>query len=341
MIEDNNFSNLGVLEDPRSPEEKAKDFKHDELAGAILLNWVEKPKDQWKKYTKRDQSSSSSCVAQSTAKAMEISDTKEIVYSAHPIYRRRVNFPEGGMYLPNAGQIAKGFGTTTEALDPSQKLGETNMNRDITVETPNKVFAYVPNINVKNIDNVAEAIENFGHCILIFHSDRDEYLKEIPVYDPNGVIDIGHAICGVDYFLYNGKKVVLIEDSAGLSSTIDKSGRRLITEDFLAKRFDSGMYLIVDAPAYDDKKPKHTFNKPLKYGMRKDADVVALQEILKYEGIMPTTIPSSGNYLDLTATAVLKWQRAHAVAPEAELAALKGRTLGPKSRAVLNSLYSK
>lgn len=341
MIDETNLDNLGVIPDPRSEEAKAKDFTHEELAGATILNWVEKNKKDWKKYSKRDQSSSSSCVSQSCAKAMEISDSKEIVYSAHPIYRRRVNFPEGGMYLPNAGAITKDFGTTTEALDPSQKLGESNMNRDITVETPYKVFAYVPNINVKNIDTVAEVIENFGHCTLIFHSDRDEYLREIPQYDPHGVIDIGHCICAVDYFLFNGEKVILIEDSAGLPSTIDQSGRRLITADFLAKRFDSGMYFIVDTPPVDNKKPKYTFTKPLAYGMKGNSDVVALQDILKYEGVMPATIPSTGNYLDLTAKAVLVWQRKHAVAPEEELAALKGRTIGPKSRAVLNSLYSK
>lgn len=338
-IDDNNFSNLGVLIDTRSDEAKARDWKHEELAGAVILNWREKPKSEWKRYTKRDQSSSSSCVAQSSAKGMEIVDTKHIVFSAHPIYRRRVNFPEGGMYLQNAGDICKNFGTTTEALDPSQKLGEQNMNRDITVETPNKIYGYVSNINFKSIDVMAEAIETHGHVVALFHSDRDEYLKEIPKYDPKGVIDIGHCICFTDYFLYNGEKVLLLEDSAGLFSTIDGNGNRLITQEFLEKRFGGAMYFIPVTPPADEK-PRWTFTKALSYGMKVEPDVAALQNILKYEGLFPTTVPSSGNYLDITAKSILAWQRKHAIAPEAELATLKGRTVGPKTRAKLNELYS-
>lgn len=341
--DENNFSNLGVLPDPRTDEQKARDWKNDELAGAVVIEWKKKPKSDWKEYTKRDQSSSSSCVAQSTAKAMEIIDqyinSDNLIYSAHPIYRSRVNFPEGGMYMPNAGEIAKKQGTALESVSQSQKLGETAMNRAIDVETPYKIFGYIPTVNHKSIDAIAEVIETHGHCILIFHSDRDEYLRNKPKYDPNGVVDIGHAICAVDYFIDDeGDKVILIEDSAGLSSTIDRSGRRLISEDFLKRRFSGAMYLIPKTPGSENK-PTHTFTKPLKYGMKNDADVVALQNILKYEGIFPTTIPSTGNYLDVTAKAVLQFQRKYAVDSEQELARLGGRTVGPKTRAKLNDLY--
>lgn len=337
---ENNFSNLGVFDDPRPETEKARDWKHEELAGAVILTWAEKPKSEWKKYAKRDQAGSSSCVGQSCAKGFEILDEKNIVFSAHPIYRSRINYPEGGMYLQNAGDICKKIGTTTEALDPSQKLGETNMNRPITCETPEKVFGYVSNINFRSIDAIAEVIETQGHCIAIFHCDRDEYLREIPKYDPKGVIDIGHCICFVDYFLHNGEKVLLLEDSAGLSSTIDDSGRRLITQEFLNKRFSGAMYLIPHTEAADQK-PKWNWTKPLAYGMKVEPDVAVLQNALKWEGFFPLTVPSSGNYLDITAKAILAWQRSHEIAPEAELAALKGRTVGPKTRAKLNELYGK
>ena len=343
--EENNFSNLGVVEDPRTDEQKAKDWSNDELAGAVMLVWQKKQRKDWKTYTKRNQSSSSSCVAQSTAKGMEIIDQfiadANKVYSAHPIYRSRVNFPEGGMYLANAGDIAKKQGTTLESLDPSQNLGETAMNRPIEVETPDKIFGYIATVNPKKgIDAIAEVIETHGHCILIVHCDRDEYLREKPKYDPKGIIDIGHAVCGVDYFIdEEGDKVILIEDSAGLYSTIDGNGQRLITEDFLLKRFDGAMYLIPKTGPSDDEKPQHTFSRALTFGMKGDKDVIALQDILKYEGIFPLTIPSTGNYLNVTAKAVLEFQKKYSIGTAEELARLGGRNVGPKTRAKLNDLY--
>lgn len=333
-----NFLNLGVIDDPRSDEEKAKDWQHEEIAGAVPLKWVEKPQNKWRSYDLRDQDGSSSCVSQASAKAFEILDEKNIVYSAHPIYRRRMNYPDGGMYLQNAGDIAKNGGTTTEALDPSQHLNETNMNRDIIVDTPAKIAGYV-NINYRDIDAVAEAIEAHGHCVMIFHGNRKEW-TDIPKYNPALPVDIGHSICAVDYFLYNGEKVILIEDSWGRATTMGNGGQRLITAEYLNNRFSGGIYFLPAAPA-PTRRSLWNFEKPLTYGMRNSEDVVALQNALKYEGLFPAAIASSGNYLTITAKAVLAFQRKYSVAPEIELAALAGKVVGPKTRAKLNELYGK
>lgn len=340
---EDNFDNLGLIDDPRSEEAKAKDWSNGELAGAVSVVWQKKDRKDWRTYSKRNQAGSSSCVAQSAAKSMEIIDQyigdENKIYSAHPIYRARINYPDGGMYQANAGDICKKQGTTLESLDQSQNQGESLLNRPIEVETPDKIFGYVPNINVKDINTVAEIIETHGHCNLIFHCDRDEYLREKPKYNPNGVIDIGHSIVGVDYFIdEEGDKVILIEDSAGLPSTIGGSGLRLITADFLAKRFGSGMYFIPKTVPTENK-PTYTFSKSLTYGMKGDKDVIALQDILKFEGIFPTTIPSTGNYFNITAKAVLQFQRKYAIDTTQELARLGGRNVGPKTRAKLNELY--
>src|ERR1035437_6377590 len=87
----------GVLPDPRSPIDIAKDYLHDELVpSAVVLNW-NKDMSGAPTYSVRDQDSSSSCVGQGTAKGLET--ITGVVQSAHPQYRRRANYSGLGMYL--------------------------------------------------------------------------------------------------------------------------------------------------------------------------------------------------------------------------------------------------
>ena len=165
--------NFGIVEDPRTDEEKAKDYQHQELAGSISIVWKEKPQSEWKKYVPRYQSSSLSCVAQSAAKAGEIILSGDVL-SAQPIYRRRFNYPSGGMWPQNCGDILKNNGTTTEVLCPSQNQNEATMNRDISVETPIKTRGYAfP--KPKNIDEIAQAVELHKQCMLLVRCNRLEW----------------------------------------------------------------------------------------------------------------------------------------------------------------------
>ena len=289
----------GVIKDPRSEEEKARDYKHSDLAGAIVVNWMEKLRDEWKKYKSRYQDGSLSCVAQSVAKAVEVMTDK--VMSAHPPYRSRSNYPEGGMYLKNLGEVGKKIGTTTELLDISQWQNETQMNRDITVPTPTKIGGYLfPNF--KSIDEIAQAIEVSEHCILIFHCNKDEWI-DIPVFNGKE-IDFGHCVCAVDYFIHEGKKVLLIEDSTGHQTSLspDKNGQRLITEDFLSKRCSGAMYLTLGTPI-----PPYVFTKTLRYGMRGE-DVRQLQKKLG--------ITADGIFGKNTQSAVIAFQKLHGLTPD-------------------------
>jgi len=86
-------------------------------------------------------------------------------------------------------------------------------------------------------------------------------------------------------------------------------------------------------------RPRYTFTQYLYFGMMKNKDVVALQDILKYEGFMSKKVLSTGNFLEITAEALYRWQVAHSVTNIAELDRLKGESCGPKSRAVLNQIY--
>lgn len=303
-----NIYSHGLAPDPRPVEKKLTDILHEKVAGDVFIEWKEKLQSEWKKYTPREQDGSLSCCAQSAAKAIEI--LNGTIESAHPIYRSRINFPAGGMYLQNLGDCCKKIGTTLESLDASQFENETTMNRDITVLTPTKIGGYVF-VNPKNIDEIAQAIELNKHCMLLVHANHAEWTAT-PVF--NGAnIDFGHCVCATDYFLHNGTKMILIEDSTSHSTSLDSTGLRLITENYLKARFEGGMYFTLESPI-----PQHTFFKFLKQGMR-DPEVKFLQEKL---GVIQT-----GYFGTLTATAVKKFQLEHGLIPDALVGSETNRAL--------------
>ena len=91
-------------------------------------------------------------------------------------------------------------------------------------------------------------------------------------------------------------------------------------------------------------KPKHTFLRDLEFSFSEsaiaDPEVVALQDCLKYEGVFPSDRESTGKYGAVTATAVLAFQKKYKVGSDSELEQLQGHRVGPKTRAVLNDLFS-
>lgn len=67
---------IGVIEDPRSEEEKKCDFKSEGLIpSAIPVEWKEK--ESFKSYLIKNQDGSSSCVAQATSKLLGIHEVVE------------------------------------------------------------------------------------------------------------------------------------------------------------------------------------------------------------------------------------------------------------------------
>lgn len=349
--------NTGVIEDPRTEEEKEKDYSHEEIAHGVTapVVWPTKQYPNFNYYSKRNQSMSLSCMAQAGVKALGVENYKEeqkfIDFSALDPYDRRVNKPGGGMWGQNLMNILSTNGACLESQLPSQGFGETMMNREV-VRTPEMIEVakkyrgggYVE-VKLRDIDAVASVIAQGKPVILVMYFDAagTEWWREVPQINvPNlGLYDdaaIRHGITAVDFTMYNGKKALIIDDSAGNWSSINQGGQRVLTEDFFNKRCYYAAYFLPLANEGGYPKPVHTFNIPLRFGMMANAEVKNLQAVLYYEGFLK--IKPTGNYLEQTAAALLKWQKAHNVAPDSELNPLKGKSFGPKSRAVANGIYS-
>lgn len=346
----------GAVIDTRTEEEKAKDWHQREVVAAINpVNWVEKPREQWRKFPIFNQNGSGSCVAQTLAKLLGVMYwLKEKVYvhfSATHIYQRRSNKPAGGMAGVDAFNIAK-KGVTLEELVPSQSMTDAQMDAVVIPQYKQDVGSIfnVPNylqLATKNIDVIASTIQTTGKAVMVwFYFQHDEW-TERPVVK-NSTLDLyapstaRHSVTAVDFTLVGGKKCLIIEDSWGPGYGI--GGQRIIDEDFFKARNWFAAYPI--AFKFEDQtqpqpaptptpKPAYTFNVDLQFGMT-HADVKALQDILRYEGHFPVNTQSTGYFGAITKTAVQKFQDKYGIATAKDPG--YGR-VGPRTRAKLNELY--
>lgn len=303
----------GIIPDPRTEEEKSLTYQHDELfSGLPNPIWEER---EAKKYPLRWQDGSSACLAFTIAKVLGIDEVYEgreyVELSARDIYLRRANKPSGGMWFTNALDIARNYGATLESLVPSDGKGESLMNdhANVSAETSKVGLKYKTAGYVQlplDIDKIA-SVTSLGKGIVFgFRFDREEWTK-IPWVKPNSTLEVGHGVAGVDNVLRKGIKTIVIEDSWDTSFT-PPAWQRDITNEFLKARCIFAGYTMNFI--YEEEvsnKPKHTFKFSMKYGDR-NKDVVALQDILKYEGLFPLNVESTGNFLGTTKRGVIKLQ---------------------------------
>lgn len=306
----------GALEDLRPFTEKEKDYEFKEMVtSAEPVNWVEK--NSWRTFPIYDQNGSGSCVAQTVAKMLGVMywllNNEYVHFSATHVYQRRDNKPKGGMEGVNALDIAR-EGVTLEDLVVSQKMTDEQMD---SVKIPEykakvgeifKVGNYVT-LPTKDIDTIASVIQKTGKPVMVwFYFNHDEWTKEPTIkryLEVYGSKTSRHSVTAVDFFLKNGKKYLVIDDSWGTS--YGEKGQRFISEDFFKVRNFFAAYFInfkFDEVVIPDL-PKIT--KDLQLGMN-DPEVKILQDKLKVKGFFPTNIESTGYFGAITKKAVQQFQ---------------------------------
>lgn len=338
---------LGGLPDNRSQEEKNKDFRHIELFGFGKISWVEKQPSEWKSFQIRNQNGSSMCGAFAGAKVLGANNVNEYGYKnldTRFIYNLRKNKSSLGMSMHDLFSILCTYGAPLDSNLSSDNLTEELANQYQYVDSVKeealkyKASSYIFTSN--NIDEIYTAVQNGFFPILLIRCHISEWTPE-PKIDStfkSKDFNVSHFVPVVDATIYKGKKCLIIEDSWGSSYGIN--GRRILSEDFLDERLVASGYVIDWKKLPEKSKPVYTFTKVLKVGMN-NKDVIALQDILKYEGIMIPTQTSTGFYGSITSNAVKKLWKKYNIATEEEINLLQGNNIGPKTIAWLNDNYGK
>lgn len=345
----------GAAIDTRPDSEKLKDFQLEELVSAPApVVWKEKEEKDWRTFPDQNQDGSGSCVAQTVKRLagiqMFLKEGKYVDFSATSIYQERSNKPAGGMVGVESFEIWRKSGISLEVLVPSQKMNDTQMDA-VKIENYEKEIGKIFRIDnhvglpVGDIETVASTIQQTQKGVMVwFFFTSAEWSPLVPVIIDHSLTiakGLRHSVTAVDYFLYKGKKALLIEDS----SHFGKRTRRIVTEDFFKRRNWFARYgtsFHFETGTSWPTKPKHSFNRDLTFSESfvYDAEVVALQDCLKYEGLFPADRDSTGYYGSVTSKAVLAFQKKYQVASTAELDELQGRVTGTKTRAKLNEIFS-
>jgi len=346
--------NTGANLDYRSEDEKLNDYAFEEIAsGFTPYVWEERPAKQ-RYFYPFDQNGSLSCVAGYAGIRLEKLDGN--IISRKDVYRRRSNYPMGGMSMPDIMKIIR-QGACLESSLASQGLGETKMNENYTL-TPKMIEERDKNrggssftiTNFRDMDTVAQAFNGGIEICAFWYFDKNGnewwIVEPKPLFTFKSEFDdvARHQATIVDMILVNGVKTIVVQDTAGVGTGFGEDNNlRYITPDMLAKRSYS-MGFILDN---DDEKlipepiavrPIFAVTVPMKVGST-GANVKQLQEVLIYEGLLNIKAPT-GSYFGLTRQAVIKLQekyRAEILTP----VGLRFGTgiIGASSLKFLNSKY--
>lgn len=345
MKDDEKFLS-GVLPDTRTDEEKANAYQfHEIVALAEPVNWTVKKPSEWRRFPIFDQNGSGSCMAQTLRKLLGIivwlsNGGVWLDFSATDIYRRRINKDSAGMGIEDLYNIGA-QGVTLNALMPSDKLGESAMTNAQSTPIADQVRPlfkislpiYLP---VGDIDAVASVIQRTRKGVqTLMYWNYPEYTDIPQVLNPNlktweaqGV----HSTAQVDFTMIDqtnapthpeawGKKALVMDDSWDRVATA-LDGQRLITEDFYkARNFCTVYPMQFTFQAGQSDKPKHHFDttKIFEYDPKapvvyNNPDIIAIQDILRYEGFFPLNVPKSTGYFgSITRDALKLWQKAHGI----------------------------
>lgn len=344
-----NIEYLGVCSDLRPPEEKRKDYKAEELAMYPAFHWKEKAESDWRKYPIFNQDGSSSCVAQAVSKTLGIEnyveEKKFVRFSARDIYTRRLNFGSPGMWFQDGMRIGH-EGATFEQLMPSEKKNESQMN-SFSDRTPLTKIVARPGRGGNylslpvDIDAIASIVEGTGKGVLlgVRFGPREWNRVRPQILGPRA--PYGHAVVVTNATLDKGVPSLVIEDSWGINSGIQ--GRRIVSHLwFLNKRISAAWYYQDLKNTGTETRPEYTFKRNLRFGLKNDPDVKALQECLAFEKMFPSNVISyTGNFFGITLKAVKLFQETY----KKEISKYVGYDIsctgfvGKGTRAMLNELF--
>lgn len=330
LFSENSF-HTGALPDTRTQAQKDLDYKAKEIvAKATPVVWVKKT--QYKSFPIRKQGSSGSCVMQSLEKERGIIAQNKygsfVEFSANPGYQLRDNpSSEGSTYLDLIR--ATNYGGILESISPSQSMSDSQMmsaTKQPYFSDMAKPFASYRVTLPLDIDSIASTIEATQKGVGLtvrFGPGEWFYNKQVKELLPETNWFWGHRVVAVDYTLNDeGVKCLVIEDS----SCEDGYPQKLVPEHFLLTRTYWDPNYIVNFRTYaeisDNTIPKPHYTET----------ITSLQDCLKYEGLFPANVDSTGVFGSITKKAVIAFQIKYNLNPPLG-------NVGPLTIAKLKELY--
>lgn len=354
-------TNLGAVEDNRTPKERAKDYKAAEVvAGASPLSWKPLVLNDVKVLFPKNQLQRSSCVAQTIATTKSRNQFREegnlVDVSPTMPYNGRSNKPGLGMTAIDANLYSIKKGASLEAICPSEGLSEGAMNEATITKLDLQIGQILRAGGFFGIDfdmdSIARIMESdrkrgMGVPVMLWFQFpiNGEWWLQIPQEGNGNGAQTAHSVCGIEYGMYEGEKAFAIQESAGVNTTFEpnKKNIRIVKESYLKKHIIFAAYERDLSNDWRDgnapEKPIHWFSVPLNFSEAViiNPEVKILQNILKFEGVLAKDIESTGYYGALTAKAVLAFQVKHGIPTDNN----GGRRAGEKTLAKLNELYGK
>lgn len=314
----------GLIPDTRPPEEKAKDYLHEErVMASVPVDPFSFSKITDSKYPYLNQFGTSSCVphAISMAAAIERENDTGIFVSPAPIfvYRMRSNYPGEGTYPPEAFSIIANLGVPQA---PSLMTPATEAQANAVSITPQLINEAAPfkgksyfTFGIPNDIDAIARVAALGHAVPIcLYATVQEWAQEYPqlIYpdmrqaDPRAVVQHEIFVLPNSGFMENGKKYLTIQDSAWFGNL----KIRHVSEDFIKARVYAAGYWDTVATVGGGTRPHYKFSQILNVGDN-NAEVKQVQLLLISENLLASDC-STGYFGGQTLAAVHNFQAKYA-----------------------------
>ena len=245
----------------------------------------------------------------------------------------------------DAGFIGTALVPEDRTLDPVTYGAPLDITLEMVADAVKKQIAGVatPNVNLVEFMNAVQNDGGFMVTILIDESwysyvpGKSELTGAGAILGLHRVVITGFHVNPDGTLWFHGRNSWGTEWGIGGDFEFN-------TALYLAKMSEPSVYTEIPAQLLttihnQPQKPVYAFSQPFSQGTT-SPDVVAWQNILKYEGLLSLGVPSTGTYAALTTAATLAFQERYAVAGYDTLDTLDGKNVGPATIAKANELYA-